>query len=646
MSLLLHELTEQQKAAVEAAPGPLLVIAGAGTGKTRVLTYRIAYLITALNVPPEHIMAITFTKKAAREMKLRLQILLPPKQLERLFIGTIHQAALLILRATPELHAYTLYDQDDQIMLLKEIIQKLPQKPQPHMPINAIIRRISFIKGTLGKLPVTHTEPAHDSPINAHLDTSAQSWMNSLFPLYTQKLDELKALDFDDIILRTVQLLTQQPSLLNTYQEQFRVLLVDEYQDINNAQYQFIRLLTEKHSHLFAIGDADQAIYRFRGADINNFLSFQKDFPQALCITLEHNFRSAHHILECANHLITHNNHRLAKRLIPTSLGKHKVSCCEVPEEHAEAMFIINTIQNSIGGSTLTHVDSGIYTEAGPTSSGYGFNDFAVLYRTRHQARILSEQLQEEGIPVHLYHENRFCDWPEIRTTINYLRLIVDPAHHIKNSESTHTPDFQILQRLREYSSTHTLNALLKKLFEETTLTAYYTQNSESGQRMNELLLYSHAYKEGSARAAINSFLGEILFSYTYEEREMKANCVSLMTLHAAKGLEFPVVFIVGVEKDILPADYALKTDDEHEKILALEEERRLFYVGITRAQQKLYLLHAQKRTLFGTVRAHTPSLFLSELPAEHIQRILYKECALVKKPLGIKKTDDQLSFW
>lgn len=634
----LSTLNESQLKAVTCSDGPVLVLAGAGSGKTRVLTTRIAYLLYKRGIDPYNILAITFTNKAAREMRERIAGIVP-KQAQDLWVCTFHAACLRILRHQAGFAGYTshfiIYDAADQKTLIKECLKEL-NLDEKKFPPAAMGAAISQAKNVLY------------GP--AELEKKSYDYFNrkvcEVYRLYQEKLYQNNALDFDDLLLHSVRLFRENPSVLAYYQDRFRYIMVDEYQDTNHAQYVLVNMLAGKHRNLYVVGDPDQGIYGWRGADITNIMNFEKDYPDARVILLEQNYRSTRTILESANEVISNNRERKPKNLWTAGSAGDPLVVYTAKDEHSEANFVVNRIRR-------WHNDR-----------GRPYSDFAVLYRTHAQSRVLEEKFLAAGIPYVIVGGLRFYERKEIKDLLAYLRLLVNPGDRVSLRRVINEPkrgigesslekilnraditglppldllesgepvpgltgkagksalDFgRIMNTLRKLAQELSVTDLVDRVLRE----SGYRQALESERtieadtRLENLkefytvtLEYDRQYPNGS----LNDFLAGLSLLTDIDEFEEESDRVTLMTLHSAKGLEFPAVFLVGMEEGVFPHSRSL--EDRHE----LEEERRLCYVGITRARQLLYLSHCWQRTLYGHTRLNEPSRFLRELPPELI---------------------------
>lgn len=630
---LLSQLNPDQKEAVVYGDGPLLVLAGAGSGKTRVLTSRVVYLLQEMGVSSRQILAITFTNKAAQEMKNRVAELAP--EAGDLWICTFHAACLRILRRQAEFYGrdrnFVIYDTDDQLTLIKECMKEL-NLDDKKFPPRAVAAVISQAKNQLFS-PVDFEQRAYDV-----LSRGAAT----VYHRYQEKIRNNNAVDFDDLIFLTVRLFREYPQVLAYYQDRFRYILVDEYQDTNHAQYVLVNLLAKTNRNLFVVGDPDQGIYSWRGADIKNIMSFERDYPEARIIKLEQNYRSTGSILEAANHLIRNNTNRKEKRLwtaagpgtpLVNHFGEH---------EHAEADFVVSRIIR------LKELDNRKY------------GDFAVFYRTHAQSRVFEDILVRAGIPYIIIGGQKFYERKEIKDILAYLRLILNQFDAISLSRVVNVPKRgigqaslskimafaaekgispleamagaagvagltgkaraaavafgELIQRLAEESENLTVTELARTVMEETgyrqELVAEGTVESRTRlEYLDEFLSATGEFDRLAEEKDLRSFLENIALVTDMDNLDEELDRVSLMTLHSAKGLEFPVVFLTGLEEGVFPHSRSLLDPGE------MEEERRLCYVGLTRARERLYLTHCWKRTLYGQERYNKPSRFLEEIP-------------------------------
>ncbi|HHY03655.1 MAG TPA: DNA helicase PcrA [Thermoanaerobacterales bacterium] len=637
----LNDLNPEQKKAVIHTKGPLLILAGAGSGKTRVLTYKVAYILRTKTANARNIIAITFTNKAAREMKERVEQLLPGKK--GLLISTFHSACVRFLRQDIDKLGYNrnfnIFDTQDQKVVIRECIAKMNLDEKKYTP-QSVLGYIGRAKDIL-KTPDECSDNAKDI---------RERTMAGLYKLYQKRLKENNALDFDDLIMKTVELFRQNPSVLSKYQERYQYILVDEYQDTNRAQYELIRMLAAKHRNLCVVGDDDQSIYGFRGADIRNILDFEEDFPDATVIRLEQNYRSSQNILDAANNVIDHNFGRKRKTLWTENPSGHKIGIASLENEHDEAFFIAREIENMI------------------LKDGMEYKDFAVLYRTNAQSRVIEEVMVKMGIPYRMIGGMRFYERREIKDLLAYLRAIANPYDDVSLMRIINVPKrgigeatidklnnladennlriFDIIKMIEDTplaagvvnrvskfrklmidfidkSETMTISDLIRYVLDETGYMKELTlENSpESISRIENLQEFVGAaieYENRSSDIRLEDFLAELALVSDVDKLEDGEQAVVLMTLHGAKGLEFPVVFLAGMDEGIFPHARCMLDADE------LEEERRLCYVGITRAKQRLYLTRAWQRSIYGNTSYYTPSRFIDEIPDELVEDVSF----------------------
>jgi len=640
---LLYTLNPAQRHAVTFGDGPLLIIAGAGSGKTRVLTYRIAYLLWR-GVPPETILALTFTNKAADEMRQRITALVGSSRAQRLWMGTFHSVFARILRAEAERLGYTpdytIYDTEDSTGLLRFLLRQLGIGPHVLDP-SAARHAISRLKNQL----ISWQEAA------AAATTPRERLVAQLYREYDQQLRANNAMDFDDLLLNTIRLFHHHPDVLARYQERFRYVFVDEYQDTNRAQYVALRLLSSRFRNLCVVGDDAQSIYRWRGADIRNILDFERDFPDATLIRLEQNYRSTKRILALADALIRHNRHQIPKQLWTENPDGEPATLLVCADERDEAAQVVEYIR-------WEH------------ERGRRYGEIAVLYRTNAQSQPLEEACRRAGIPYVLVGSLSFYQRKEIKDALAYIRLLVNPADSVswlrilnvpprgigaatlehlrtaarqwncsffdalqrcdsipeirRSARETLRQLIELLHRFRTALGSYPLEVLVLEYLEAVGLLGYYRgdEDEERYQNLERFIATVAEYAEQSPAPTLQEYLQHVSLVSEIDQAPATGEAVMLMTLHAAKGLEFPVVFITGVEDGLLPIAHAARVLEE------LEEERRLLYVGITRAQHRLYLSYAQYRRRWGEVLPSRPSPFLSELPAEHI-RIEYSPNAV-----------------
>jgi DNA helicase-2/ATP-dependent DNA helicase PcrA len=627
----LQALNQQQRKAAETLTGPVLILAGAGSGKTRALTYRVANLI-GHGVAPWQILALTFTNKAAREMKERILNLVGPAA-DEAWISTFHSTCARILRKDIEklgyTRAFTIYDDDDQMTVLKEILKQM-NLDEKILPPRELKIKISDAKNRL-------LAPG-DWFRESNKDYRSQL-MYDAFQLYEEKLHSANALDFDDLIMRTLELFADHPPVLESYRNRFQYVHVDEYQDTNYAQYMLVKLITAQSRNLCVVGDDDQSIYGWRGADIRNILDFEKDYPDAVVIKLEQNYRSTANILDAANQVIAHNVGRKEKALW-TELGEGepiKVFCAG--DEREEAAWICDRMHQL-------------------TLSRETYGDMAVLYRTNAQSRVLEEMMVRAGIPYKVFGGLRFYDRKEVRDVIAYLRVIVNPADDVslrrvinqpkraigdatitelaQHAQESGMPLFSALQDMPETLSARPrkcvgefaalMNRLVamregmgladfvRQVLEDSGLKKEYEREDteEARTRLENMQEFVGAVEEFEKQAEnpqLEDFLENVSLVTDLDQSEGSPRYVTLMTLHSAKGLEFPIVFLAGLEDGLFPSNRSVNDENR------LEEERRLCYVGITRAQRRLYMSYASQRMLFSQLNHNPPSRFLNEIP-------------------------------
>ena len=637
---LLNGLNTEQKNAVLHDEGPLLILAGAGSGKTRVLTNRIAYLIKEQGVMPYNILAITFTNKAAREMRERIDNLIGNLGND-MWVGTFHSICIRMLRRDIEKLGYdksfVIYDTQDQQVVIKECIKELNINDK-NFPPKSVLETIGKQKDEL--IDAARFEKLYSSDFR-------MGKIAKLYSLYQKKLKSNNALDFDDIIMNTIRLFEQYPEVLEYYQRKFRYVLVDEYQDTNTAQYTLVRKLSEAHGNLCVVGDDDQSIYGWRGANIRNILDFEKDFKGCKTIKLEQNYRSTQNILDAANYVIKNNTGRKSKSLWTDNKGGSKIVICENDNEHEEALYTAREIHR------LAMEENRKYRE------------FAVLYRINAQSRVLEEMFMREGLPYKIVGGQKFYDRKEIKDIIAYLRLIQNPADNVSLKRVINVPKrgigdatvdaaedlafesgvsiFSIVSnaeecpslrraanklanfstmilKLRTMKQNMGISQLLDMVVEDTgILREYEIENTVEAQsrieNIKELKSVAMEFEKSSEDNSLEEFLAHISLVSDLDNLEEEQDYVVLMTMHSAKGLEFPVVFIPGLEEGVFPGYRAITEGPDQ-----LEEERRLCYVGITRAREKLYLSNARFRTLFGNSTYNKPSRFLAEIPEELVE--------------------------
>ena len=633
----LADLNPAQREAVLTTEGPVLVIAGAGSGKTRVLTHRVAHLLAAVGAKPQEILGITFTNKAANEMRERLERLLP-SGVRGLWILTFHAACGRILRREAPRLGYrtnfTIYDQADQIRLTKQCLEELERDPKRFVP-RGIHFQISNAKNQL----ISPDE--YRSRVASFYDQTVAD----VYDLYQRRLFASNAVDFDDILMLTVDVLERFPEALERWQKAFGYVLVDEYQDTNHAQYRLLQLLAAKHQNLFAVGDPDQSIYAFRGADIRNIMEFERDFPGTKTIPLEQNYRSTNNILSAANGVIRHNRERKEKNLW-SELGEGEpVRVIEVEDEHAEARFVAANIVALV-------------------EEGFSGQEIAVFYRTNAQSRVLEDVLVRQGVAYQVIGGPRFYERAEIKDLVAYLQVIDNPYDAVSLQRIANRPRRGIgdssLARLQSYADSHGISLweatefteeagvgaapqkavaqfrtliqslqsgaldmsvaeLIERVLDQSgTMAALEAERTIEAQgrqeNLQELVGVAHEYQETAPEPNLSSFLQEVSLYSDQDAIRGEGSLVTLMTIHNAKGLEFRAVFLIGMEEGIFPHSRSIEEN-------SIEEERRLAYVGMTRARERLTLLHASSRSLWGNRGYNMASRFLDELPDAHTER-------------------------
>ena len=614
-------LNEQQKEAALATEGPVLILAGAGSGKTRTLTHRIAYLIEEKKVSPENILAVTFTNKAANNMKERIEKLLESSgknfKTNLFWLGTFHSICVKILRREAEHLDYssrfTIFDEDDAIRAVKRAMGDLKLDPKKYNP-KAVRSYISQAKGELisakeyGAFAVEHF----------------QEIVLRVYKEYERILRQANAFDFDDLLFKTVQIFQKNPDILAKYQNRFRYILIDEYQDTNHAQYIFLKLLAKKYRNIFAIGDDWQSIYSFRGAKFQNILDFNKDYPDAKIVFLEENYRSTMPILSAAQKVIKNNEMRSDKKLFSKRDEGAPVTVVGSQEKRGEVEFILEEVSSLRAGE------------------GRRFSDFVILYRTNAQSRLFEEQLLNVGIPYRIFGGVRFYERKEIKDIIAYLRLIQNPADQISLTRVINFPPrgigektvekiladpagsastiekyakfLSMMEALRLIGKSSTPDELIDQVVRKTSYKEFLSDGTFESQgrleNIEELKVAATTFN------SLDDFLSQVALVSDLDRYKESEDVLTLMTIHLAKGLEFPVVFITGMEEGLFP--HANSLGDKFQ----LEEERRLFYVGMTRAMERLYLGFSHSRFMYGRFEMSMPSRFLSELPQDEIEMI------------------------
>jgi len=646
-------LNERQKEAVLHSEGPLLIMAGAGSGKTRVVTNKIAYLIEEKNVFPGNILAITFTNKAAAEMKTRVSDLLS-MNVENMWMGTFHSICVRILRRDIDKIGYdrsfTIYDRDDQVTLIKECIREVNVDKDMFKESTLLSRISTFKDGQINP----------DNFINENYKDYKERMVGEIYALYQKKLKHYNALDFDDLIIKAVELLKNNPSILDYYQKKFKYIFVDEYQDTNKIQYRLVKLLSAQSEIICVVGDSDQSIYSWRQADISNILDFEKDFPGASVVLLEQNYRSTQKILNVANRVIKNNSERKDKNLWTDNTEGDSVvyEQCEYSEE--EAFFVAKKIHEFI-------------------YKGFKPSDIAILYRTNVQSRTFEEAFVTEGLPYKIVGGLKFYDRKEVKDLIAYLKFVQNPNDNISLKRIINTPKRGIgnstIEKIEEYAAQTedsmygailslenitTLNGRavnsikpfvelmnrfmamkeimgIKEFIEEVINSSGYVAELESEntiesktriENIKDFLSVALTFEEKNEGASMEDFLASVSLLSDMDKTVDSDNQITMMTVHSAKGLEFPIVFLVGMEEGLFPISRSLDNEKD------LEEERRLCYVAVTRAEQQLIITNAQKRTINGSTNYTMPSRFLDEMGDSIEQKVTRKMLKTTKRDL------------
>ncbi len=648
---ILSSLNPKQQEAVRTTEGPVLVIAGPGSGKTKVLTHRVAYLIREKRINAKNILAVTFTNKAAKEMKNRIKTLLAGPERESDFqpkseisvqlpiISTFHSFCVRVLRYEIEKiefkKNFVIYDDVDQLSLVKKIMSELNINAEQFKP-PAILSQISKAKNELLGAE-RYAEQA---------EGYFEETVIKIYKVYEQRLKEASALDFDDLIMKTIHIFQEHPDTLKKYQERFRYVLVDEYQDTNHAQYTLVNLISRAHNNICVVGDDWQSIYRWRGADIRNILEFEKDYPDAKVILLEQNYRSTQKILDAAAGIIDKNINRKEKKLWTKNIIGHPVIVYEAQNEREEARFVLTEIAKL------------------QQQLGLKLNDFAILYRTNAQSRALEEVCLNFGASYRVVGGIKFYARAEVKDILAYLRFIQNPRDLISleriiniptrgigkatfekivglakelNKNVVETIDqsgdtidkikidknkinklksfSEAIKKCREASRQKAVSDLLKFIIKEIGYQKYLQDGTEEGERrwenVKELFSVTEKYDNLSPEESLMKFLEEVALITGLDQVDEDQDALTLMTLHSAKGLEYHTVFIIGLEEGLLP--HSRSNLDSAE----MEEERRLCYVGITRAKERVYLIFARQRKLYGNIQANTPSRFLNDIPED-----------------------------
>ncbi|WP_405318105.1 ATP-dependent helicase [Ruminococcus sp.] len=634
-------MNQMQQQAVFATEGPLLILAGAGSGKTTVLVNRISYILRSGLCKPWNILAITFTNKAAGELKERICNTVPEGGAD-IWAATFHSTCARILRRYGDRLGYsshfTVYATDDQKRLVKEIMKQL-QIDEKQLPVRSVLSDISKAKDKM----LTPQQMKKDAEYD-----SRKVFVAKIYEIYQSRLKTADAMDFDDLLCKAVELFEQEPEILGFYQNQFKYIMVDEYQDTNKVQYKFVSMLAQKYGNICVVGDDDQSIYKFRGATIENILSFEKTFSGARVIRLEQNYRSTQNILDAANGVISNNTIRKGKTLWTENPKGEKINIHTCDSERDEAAFVTKTIMDGV-------------------ANGRKYSDFAILYRTNAQSNAIEQSLSRSGIPHRIIGGHRFYDREEIRDMVAYLQVINNPHDDIRLSRIINVPKRSIgartvavaaeiasglgesiytvikdadaypqlsraASKLREFvrlidglieaeaSGDYSLAELYNLIIEHTGYENYLRAEKENAdvriENIEELSSNIIKFEEDYGdEADLSNFLEEISLMTDIDNYDADADTCVMMTLHSAKGLEFPVVFITGMEDGLFPSNASISNPEE------INEERRLAYVGITRAKEKLYLTKTKYRMLFGSTTYNKDSRFLGEIPSELVER-------------------------
>lgn len=642
-----QKLNSSQLEAVQHLNGPILILAGAGSGKTRVLTYRVSQLIFQGQASPHQILAVTFTNKAAREMASRISTLLEEGGVplyEPMWISTFHSICAKILRQDIHLLEYqpffAIYDDADQLSMIKKVLNQLNINEKMYPP-KSFQSRINEAK----RLALSADHIMHKG--SAIMDVKSAQ----VYQVYEQEMKKANALDFGDLLFKTYELFQMYPEVLERYQDQFLHVLVDEYQDTNHIQYLLVKMLAQKHRNICVVGDEDQSIYSWRGADISNILSFEKDFPDCKTIKLEENYRSSQIIVSAASEVIRNNRERKDKTLFTSNPPGEKICIREELNEYEEARFVSTQIGRLM--------QSGDFT----------FKDFAVFYRTNAQSRVIEDLLRSHSIPYKIVGGLKFYERMEVKDMLAYLKTILNTRDDVAIKRIINTPArgigkttvqkieelaiqqglsffeailsaaeqrivhtgaarklrqfYNLIEQLNRFHKDHPLSEVYLKILEAT---EYVQRLKEDGSpealsRIDNLEELDNAIRqfeqERGEEASLQNFLEEIALVSDIDQLDDEENHVTLMTLHISKGLEYPVVFIVGMEEGLFPSAMSFNDSDPR----AIEEERRLAYVGMTRAEKRLFLTHARSRRVWGQEQSHPPSRFLHEIPDKYVMR-------------------------
>lgn len=641
MNDLLKKLNDKQQEAVLTTEGPLLILAGAGSGKTTVLVNRIAYILDEIGVMPYRILAITFTNKAANEMKERITRIVGDAAHD-MWIGTFHSVCVRILRRAIHTIGYdndfVIYDSADSQTVMKECLKEL-NVDDKKFPPRYVLSEISKAKDNLMDPLVFE---------NAYKTDFRLGTVAELYKLYQKKLKKNNALDFDDIVFNTVKVLSENPDVLEQYQHRFEYILVDEYQDTNNSQYMLVSMLAQGYRNLCVVGDDDQSIYKFRGANIRNILDFEQEFPDAKVIKLEQNYRSTQNILNAANTVISNNKGRKGKSLWTDNLEGDRIKVYTAYNEHDEGLFVAKAINDAVDEGRIK------------------FSDVAILYRTNAQSRVLEEMLMRQAIPYRVLAGLRFYDRKEIKDIIAYLRVIHNPnddtslkriinepkrsigaatiekaqraaderdtslfavisnagdIHELSRAAAKLLGFVDVINTLIKLSDTLPLSDFVAKVMQDSGyLPMLENENSVEAQtrieNLKEFMSVVQDHEKTTSDADLSTLLENVTLVSDIDSYDEEQDAVVMMTIHSAKGLEFPVVFLTGLEEGIFPGMRSMNSEEE------IEEERRLCYVAITRAKQSLYITTTEMRTLYGRTAPSRPSRFLKEISTEYLEEL------------------------
>ena len=634
----LENLNNEQKEAVLYNEGPLLILAGAGSGKTRVLTTKVAYLIEELDVDPANILAITFTNKAAKEMKQRVNKLIGPASY-RAQISTFHSFGLRIVKEYPELVGleknFTILDADDVLTFVKKKLKDMNLDPAKFNP-RAIKAKISSAKNEF-ILPEEYT---------GFSKIDFDKIVAKIYTAYEEQLKINNSVDFDDLLTLPIKIFKEYPNILTRFQEEFEYILIDEYQDTNHVQYILAKMISAKHSNITVVGDADQSIYSFRGSNYKNILNFEKDYANAKVIKLEQNYRSTQVILDAANNVIKNNKERKDKKLWSDNNAGEKITYRRAYDGKDEAHYVTGEIRKLVNDK-------------------YTLNDMVVLYRTNAQSREMEDELRKENIPYKMIGGFSFYKRAEVKDLLAYLKLIYNTLDDVSLLRTINTPRRgignksvsniiekanrdktclfdaieegkellfkELILELREASKTLSLTELIEMVIEKSGMRKFYLtkktmENTIKLENILELKSKSFEIEEKTGSVDLGDFLDDISLMSDVEEEGVETSNITLMTIHGVKGLEFDVVFLVGAEEGILPHINSMNSESD------IEEERRLCYVAITRAREKLYILNTKRRMLFGREQANPPSRFISEIGADSIESVNINDTTFEKK--------------